>query len=367
MIGAAAEISRYRPGNGGFRIWVYSDPQAAEREAVGLAQGMEVKHATYNTGFAGAKIVCDASGADKSVLKVNKEELMKATAALLHELNGTMYTGCDLNTTTSDMDLLSKDCPYVLAAIANESVNPNDATAFGVLGAVESVLESFNGKTVLVHGCGSVGGTVARELVRSGARVYTIDAVAAKADIEGATNISKGTPEYVEEFWKMKVDALVPCSISGLISMEIAQELGCKAIVGATNLPFRSVEVQEQVEASGIVFVPEGVSSAGAVIVDSIEHFDLKAFKEAQPNDIYEFCRHVVLNKTTELLLTARLREIVTSQATKLISEEYGASEENDCPKMPIGRTFRFWSQGRGSVINPGAAGAQRALLRRGA
>ena len=144
MIGAAAEISRDRPGNGGFRIWVYSDPQAAEREAVGLAQGMEVKHATYNTGFAGAKIVCDASGADKSVLKVNKEELMKATAALLHELNGTMYTGCDLNTTTSDMDLLSKDCPYVLAAIANESVNPNDATAFGVLGAVESVLESFN-------------------------------------------------------------------------------------------------------------------------------------------------------------------------------------------------------------------------------
>ncbi|EKX42784.1 hypothetical protein GUITHDRAFT_73645 [Guillardia theta CCMP2712] len=364
MVGAAAEITRDRPGNGGFRLWVYSDLETAEREAIGLAQGMEVKHTTYNTGFAGAKVVCDASGANNSVLNVNKNELMKATAALLHELNGTMYTGCDLNTTTGDMDNLSQDCPYVLAAIANEAVNPNDATAYGVLGAVESVLEHFHGKTVVVHGCGSVGGTVARELVRAGARVYTIDADVAKADIFGATNISKGTPNYVEEFWKMEIDALVPCSISGLISMEMAKTLGCKAIVGATNLPFKSIEVQQFVEDSGITFVPEGVSSAGAVIVDSIEHFDLKAFKEAQPIDIYEFCRHVVLEKTTELLLTARLREIVTSKATKFISEEYGASEEHNYSQMPIGRTFRFWAQGRGSVINPGAAGTRKALSR---
>eukprot|EP00960_Hanusia_phi_P047203 758295-Hanusia_phi.AAC.1 len=364
MVGAAAEITRDRPGNGGFRLWVYSDAETAEREAVGLAQGMEVKHATYNTGFAGAKVVCDASGANESVLKVNKNELMKATAALLHELNGTMYTGCDLNTTTNDMEALSRECPYVLAAVANESVNPNNATAYGVLGAIESVLEDFKGKTAVVHGCGSVGGTVARELVRAGVRVYTVDAIAAKADIPGATNISKGTSNYVEEFWKLKVDALVPCSISGLISMEVAQNLGCKAIVGATNLPFRSIEVQELVEGSGIVFVPEGVSSAGAVIVDSIEHFDLKAFKEAQPIDIYEFCRHVVLEKTTELLLTAGLRDIVASRATKFISEEYGAPENHDGLKMPIGRTFRFWAQGRGSVISPGAAGTRRALNR---
>ena len=61
-------------------------------------------------------------------------------ASLLKEMDGAMYTGCDMNTTTADMDYLDGQCPYVLAAIANPAVCPNTATAYGVFGAVEACL-----------------------------------------------------------------------------------------------------------------------------------------------------------------------------------------------------------------------------------
>lgn len=361
MIGIAGKISDTRPGNGGFRLWEYPDETSAECEAMRLAQGMEVKHATYNTGFAGAKVVCNASAEGGKVADVDKVELMRETAQFLSDLKGSMYTGCDLNTTMDDMENLDAISPYVLAAMGNEFVNPNDTTAFGVVGAVEAVLDNVQGKTLLVHGCGAVGGTVARELIRSGAKVYTIDANPEKADIFGAINISKGADKYIEEWWKLELDALVPCSISGLITEEVIAHLGCKAIVGATNLPFKTVELQAKVEASGITFVPEGVSSAGAVIVDSIEHYDKEAFCNASPIDLYEFCRYSVRSKSVELIELSKHHNMVTSAGTPIVMEEFA-----DAGTLPIGKQFRFWVAGRNSVTAPGTCGERRAKQRIG-
>ena len=42
--------------------------------------------------------------------------------------------------------------------------------------------------------------------------------------------------------------------------------------------------------------MPEGVSSAGAVIVDSVEHYARDYFAEATPAELYEFTRQVKLH-----------------------------------------------------------------------
>lgn len=127
---------------------------------------MEVKHATYNTGFAGAKLVCASSSPVSQWSSADKKHLMDSAASLLADLDGAMYTGCDMNTTTNDMDYLAQRCPYVLAAIGNLDACPNTATAYGVLGAIEACLDGdVRGKTLLVHGCGNVGSHVAAELV----------------------------------------------------------------------------------------------------------------------------------------------------------------------------------------------------------
>merc|ERR1719502_140107 len=159
-------------------------------ECVGLAQGMEIKHAVFNTGFAGAKVVADASRLDGGVASIDKQQLMSETSRLLKELEGTMFTGCDMNTTLEDMSYLSEQCDYVLAAIGNPNIDPNACTAFGVVGALEAAFDGeVKGKTIVVHGCGNVGAVVAAKMAKQGATVYTIDVDPKRAEIEGCLNI----------------------------------------------------------------------------------------------------------------------------------------------------------------------------------
>ena len=81
---------------------------------------------------------------------------------------------------------------------------------------------------------------------------------------------------------------------SRLIDEKIARYLASSStqiIVGATNLPFSSPVAENIFLQTGKMFIPEGISSAGAVIVDSIEHHDTETFAAADPQVIYEFVR----------------------------------------------------------------------------
>lgn len=60
-VAASQPLSKETPGNGGLRLWQYDTLADAENEAARLGKGMEVKHSTFHTGFAGAKVVCAAN------------------------------------------------------------------------------------------------------------------------------------------------------------------------------------------------------------------------------------------------------------------------------------------------------------------
>ena len=157
---------------------------------------------------------------------------------------------------------------YVLAAVGNPACDPNAATAYGVLGSLEATFGgSVKDKKLLVHGCGNVGAIVAKQLTILGAKeVLTVDVNVERSALPGCTQLPSDS-----DWWATECDALVPCSASGLLTTERAAQLRCTAIVGATNLPFASIEAKEVAENDrGVIFVPEGVSSAGAVVVDSV-------------------------------------------------------------------------------------------------
>ena len=75
------------PGNGGLRVWNYADKAAATKEAEGLAVAMSAKHKTYNTGFAGAKVVCAADKPVADWTAADRETLL-AAASIYQELYG---------------------------------------------------------------------------------------------------------------------------------------------------------------------------------------------------------------------------------------------------------------------------------------
>jgi hypothetical protein len=56
-VGMSTNCTTTRPGNGGLRVRSYDSAEAAEQEAEALTAAMTLKHAAYNTGFTGAKLV----------------------------------------------------------------------------------------------------------------------------------------------------------------------------------------------------------------------------------------------------------------------------------------------------------------------
>lgn len=335
-------LSLELPGNGGMRIWDYASTEDAITEAIGLANGMGYKHAVYNTGFAGAKVVVNAtSGADKKI-QINKEDLMSKVASVLNDYQGAMYTGCDMNTDLDDMDKLVAETPYVLAGLGNLALDPNDATAFGVLGSLDALTTArfggLSGTSFVVHGLGNVGSTVARELVAAGATVYVYDVVPERISaISGAKDLTDvfaaAGPNWAAAL--PAHDVFVPCSKSNLIDLAAAMDLPAKAICGAANLPFASPDAEEAFFGRGGIFVPESIVSAGAVIADSIEHFDNKSFVQAAPEEIYKFTRDAIFQKTDEALT-------LTKESGSSIRAEVPRLSRSAAAGSPIGQKFRL-------------------------
>jgi leucine dehydrogenase len=185
------------------------------------------------------------------------------------------------------MERLAELTPYVLNAVGS-SVEPETATAHGVLGAIAAWAGgSPEGLRVLVHGAGKVGGALARELVAAGATVLTCDRDAAAADIPGC--------RPVLDWAAHPVDVLAPCSVSDLIGPPAAERLRCGAVIGSANAVLAEERETAAVLARrGITFLPTALTNAGAVIVDSVEHYSPAAFRAATPQELYAFVRATV-------------------------------------------------------------------------
>jgi len=223
------------------------------------------------TGFSGAKVVVNSDHKDLSIIR--RKTLMQDAAKALHALEGSMYTGCDLNTSDEDMDYLTEATgeKYVLAG-RNSKVDTNVATASSVIGSILGAVEAMDGSrdiselTFTVQGCGKVGSTVAKELVRLGAKkVQTCDLFPSAADIPGCQSI--------DDWTSTKCDFLVPCANSLAITEDIASNFpkGIRFCVGAANSPFANANAKSIFSKKGVLHIPESISSAGAILADSVE------------------------------------------------------------------------------------------------
>ncbi|NEP90828.1 MAG: glutamate dehydrogenase [Okeania sp. SIO2C2] len=275
------------PSNGGLRVKTYKSQTLAWEDCRNLSLVMTNKHRLYNTGFSGGKIVVAMADCQAC-----KKELLSFIGSMLNELNGLMYTGCDLNTSLEDMEYLRNHCPYILASLDSQ-VDPSIATAYGVVGSIQGIFgKNLEGLVFLVHGSGKVGKATALGLQKLGASIMTYDIVPQRADLPNCKNISQD-----HNWWDIPCNALVPCSISGLITPEIADSLQCQYIVGSANVPLSEPSVLDILQAKSITFIPESISSAGAVICDSIEFYAPSIFKQVDPCYIYAFVQEIVEKK----------------------------------------------------------------------
>jgi len=348
-----------RPGNGGIRLLNYDSTESAIDDAVRLAKGMTRKHDMFRTGFSGAKVVVKSDHKDLSVIE--RKELMENLASALDAFGGGMYTGCDLNTCDIDMDFLVKatNDKYVLAG-RNSHVDTNVATASSVIGSILGTVEAMQGSsnisdlTFTVQGCGKVGSTVAKELVRLGAKhVQTCDLFPQAAEIKGCTQI--------HDWANTSCDFLVPCANSLAITEEVASNFpeGIKFCVGATNSPFANEKAKGIFDKRGVMHIPESISSAGAILADSVEWSNINLYQTVEPAKMYGWIRDISREKASDLAAHAgKEPQYVESNLKNVVPSRDGA---------PVGKDFEKWIEEHSSttetlIVGGGLAGTATAF-----
>jgi leucine dehydrogenase len=247
------------PAVGGVRTRAYASDLDATSDAAALARAMTLKCA-----IAGL----DAGGG-KTVVEVHPE--MDRTAAFrrlgryVQDLGGLYRCAGDLGTTAGDLAVMAGETEYVNTG----EVELGQAAARGVSNCIRACArhagrDGLAGLRVVVQGCGSMGAATARELAREGAHVAVCDIDEARA--RGLADEIGGEVIAPEEALLAQADVIAPCAAGGVITEAVARDVRAWAVCGAANNQLVSAEAGRILAARGVLFVPDFVSSAGAVI-----------------------------------------------------------------------------------------------------
>jgi leucine dehydrogenase len=256
---------RLGPAAGGTRMKVYGSPAEALLDGTRLAAGMTAKFAVAGLPFGGGKAVLAVREIPTGD---ERRTLLRRYADVVCSLGGNYLTGCDMNTSPADLDVIAETCPHVFGHSAG-SGEPGPFTARGVLHGLRASVDhvfgadSLAGRTVLVQGVGSVGSRLAALLAEAGAEVIVadVDAVRAAA-LAGGLGARAVAPERALE---TECDVYAPCATGGTLSADTIPLLRCRIVAGAANNQLGESADAERLRERGVVYAPDYVVNAGGV------------------------------------------------------------------------------------------------------
>lgn len=248
------------PAAGGTRTRAYASPADAVADAADLARAMTLKCAISGIDAGGGKaVILDRPG-------MNRSRAFARFGAFVEELGGLFHTAGDLGTTHDDLLTMSRHSKFVVTDEAGQSA----ASARTVLRSIEACAAiagkpDLRGLRVAVQGCGSIGAAVARALAAAGASLLVADVDGARAaSLAAATGARVIEPGMI---MSADCDVLSPCALGGVLTPEVADEVRAWAVCGAANNIVASPAAERRLQERGVLFVPDFIASAGAVIL----------------------------------------------------------------------------------------------------
>lgn len=247
------------PAAGGIRTASYSSDEEALKDALHLARAMTLKCAIAGLDAGGGKLVI------MDHPSLDRKAAFQYIGKRVEELSGLFHTAGDLGTTHDDLLQMKKYCRFVHLdhGPLSEAVG---ATIVATISACITLghLPQFSKLKVAVQGCGDMGQSAVRALVNAGAQVSLCDTIGNRAEqcasATGATVISP------ESFFAQPVDVLVPCARSHVLDEKAVRSIQAKVISGAANNLLQSPRIDALLRERGIIFIPDFLSSSGAVI-----------------------------------------------------------------------------------------------------
>jgi len=259
----ALDDLRLGPACGGIRWRAYPSPEVGARDVLRLARAMTYKNALAGLDFGGGKTV---------VLRDVAMDPARAFPALgeaIEGLGGRYVTACDYGTTTRELALVKTRTNYALAEGEDGALDLGTAT--GVLSASRAIWRrlasapTLRGAHVVVQGVGDVGLPLVRLLQAEGAIVAFTevdeDKAAHCAATTGASRIA------ADILFASDMDIFCPCAVGEVITEEVARTFRARGVAGAANNQLATEAAGAVLRDRGVLYVPDFVANAGAVIV----------------------------------------------------------------------------------------------------
>lgn len=257
------------PGAGGTRMKVYAEPHDAFRDGLRLAQAMTSKNAMAGLPLGGGKAVLAVPAIPTGA---PRRELLLRYAELVESLHGTYWTACDMNTSSSDMDVVAERCSTVFGRTeaAGGSGTSAPSTAVGVFVGLRAAVahvfgdDDLSGRTIAIQGVGAVGRPLARTLAGAGARLILADVDDVRA--KELANELDATTAGAEEIYEVGCDVFAPCATGGVLSRATIPRLRCRIVAGAANNQLAELADADRLHERRIVYAPDYVVNAGGII-----------------------------------------------------------------------------------------------------
>ncbi|MFT5049623.1 MAG: glutamate dehydrogenase/leucine dehydrogenase [Chlamydiales bacterium] len=260
------------PAFGGIRRWAYRDERDALLDCLRLGKAMTHKCALAELPVGGAKVVImDREGLDL-------EGAYRHLGRLVDHHQGRLYVGPDVGTSTEQLGWVAEETAFAAGPGASGPGQIAESTSAGVFHSMAAALQHMDGavdwdrRTVVIQGLGKVGSLLAQRLVEMGVTVIATDIDPQRAEQVGATCDLKLVD--ASEVIDLPCDIFSPCALGGILHDLTLERLKCRAVVGAANNVLARSHHGTLLHERGILYVPDIVASAGALIRGVRFHLD---------------------------------------------------------------------------------------------
>jgi len=257
------------PATGGIRFFAYRSEADALEDGFRLARAMTLKNAAAELPAGGGKIVLiEQASSDKA-------QVMGAVGRVLQSLGGRFLAGRDVGIDLDSARLIRAETDYMVDESDEGLGDLNRHTALGVLEGAAAARDhagigpDWRGVRVAIQGVGGVGSWLAVELVSRGAHLILADTRADRLQALRATLDFESVS--AEEVLFTECDVLAPCAVGGVIRQETVERLRARAVAGSANNILADPRAGELLFERGIVYAPDFLINAGAVIAGT--HF----------------------------------------------------------------------------------------------
>lgn len=247
------------PAAGGIRTAEYDSVDDLVRDALRLGRAMTLKCSLGRLDAGGGKMVV-WKRAD-----LQRAKAFEVIGRRVEELRGAFKAAGDLGTSREDLEHVATQTSHVNL---DEALLTSSA-ARGVLRCIERCAtqdQSVASLRIAVQGCGAIGTEVARTLVAAGATVTVCDIDSSRArELAGTIGALQCS---ADAFFEQDVDVLCPCATGDVLTKSVVAGIQAGAVIGAANNVVARGEddVEATLMCRGITFVPDTISSAGAVV-----------------------------------------------------------------------------------------------------